>query len=233
VDIEVWSVGKVKFTADPEFQEPMIREAIDQRGDVAGVIIDYTDSDRDRITHDEYARVTGDVPDLVLFEGWLTGDRKAPPPAGVPGPATAATATPSQADVPLDAALAGRHAIWNTDLSRLAAHPLGPQIIRFMHATQEHDSAVRKVGLHYQLEVDRLHDVYRAAQDLARAVAAQQSQPVPEVAAVTAPAISAGPAYGEDADHYDPGDYADDDGERDTARRMDALDEAARLEAGL
>ena len=29
------------------------------------------------------------------------------------------------------------------------------------------------------------------------------------------------------------GEYGDDDGERDTARRMDALDEAARLEAGL
>ena len=83
MDIEVWSVGSTKFTADPEFQDPMIREAIDQRGDVASVIIDYTDSDRDRITYDEYARVTGDVPGLVLFEGWLTGDRDAPPPPAV------------------------------------------------------------------------------------------------------------------------------------------------------
>lgn len=81
MEIEVWSVGKAKFTADPEFQEPVIREAIDQRGDVADVIIDYTDSGRSNISHDEYARVTGDVPGLVLFEGWLTGDRDAVPPA--------------------------------------------------------------------------------------------------------------------------------------------------------
>ena len=85
MDIEIWSVGKAKFTADLEFQEPVIREAIDQRGDVASVIIDYTDSDRNDISYDEYARVTGDIPDLVLFEGWLTGDRNAPPPAHVPG----------------------------------------------------------------------------------------------------------------------------------------------------
>jgi len=82
MDIEVWSVGSAKFPADPEYQEPAIREAIDQRGDVASVIIDYTDSERSNISYDEYARVTGDVPGLVLFEGWLTGDRKAPPPAG-------------------------------------------------------------------------------------------------------------------------------------------------------
>jgi hypothetical protein len=81
MEIEVWSVGKTKFTADPEFQEPVIREVIDQRGDVADVIIDYTDSERSDISHDEYARVTGDVPGLVLFEGWLTGDRNTAPPA--------------------------------------------------------------------------------------------------------------------------------------------------------
>jgi hypothetical protein len=82
MEIEVWSVGKAKFTADAEYREPMIREAIDQRGDVADVITDYTDSERSDISHDEYARVTGDIPDLVLFEGWLTGDRNAPPPSG-------------------------------------------------------------------------------------------------------------------------------------------------------
>lgn len=81
MEITVWSVGRAKFTADPEFQEPVIREAIDQRGDVADVITDYTGSERSDISHDEYARVTGDIPDLVLFEGWLTGDRNAPPPA--------------------------------------------------------------------------------------------------------------------------------------------------------
>lgn len=81
MEIEVWSVGKAKFAADPEFQEPMIREAIDQRGDVASAIVDYTDSERSDISYDEYARVTGDVPGLVLFEGWLTGDRNAPPPS--------------------------------------------------------------------------------------------------------------------------------------------------------
>jgi len=71
-----------------------------------------------------------------------------------------------------------------------------------------------------------------AAETVMAAFAAQQPQPSPEPAAVTAQAITAGQrtAHGEDADHYDPGDYADDDGERDTARRMDALDEAARLE---
>lgn len=81
MEIKIWSVGKTKFTADTEYQEPMIREAIDQCGDVASVITDYTDSERVGISHDEYARVTGDVPGLVLFEGWLTGDRGAPPPA--------------------------------------------------------------------------------------------------------------------------------------------------------
>jgi hypothetical protein len=81
MEIEVWSVGKAKFTADPEFQEPVIREALDTRGDVADVIIDYTDSERSDISHDEYARVTGDDPGLVLFEGWLTGDQDAPSPA--------------------------------------------------------------------------------------------------------------------------------------------------------
>jgi hypothetical protein len=83
MEIEVWSVGKAKFTADAEYQEPMIREAIDQRGDVAGVIADYTDTERSNIDCDEYVRVTGDLPGLVLFEGWLTGDRDAPPPPTV------------------------------------------------------------------------------------------------------------------------------------------------------
>ena len=46
MEIEVWSVGKTKFKADTEYQEPAIREALDQRGDVAYVIIGYTDSDR-------------------------------------------------------------------------------------------------------------------------------------------------------------------------------------------
>jgi hypothetical protein len=81
MEIEVWSVGKTKFTADTEYQEPMIREVIDQRGDVAEVIADYTDTERSNISCDDYARVTGDLPGLVLFEGWLTGDRDAPPPA--------------------------------------------------------------------------------------------------------------------------------------------------------
>lgn len=80
MEIEVWSVGKAKFTADEEFQEPVIREVIDQRGDVASVILDYTDSERSDISSDEYARVTGDIPGLVLWEGRLTGDRNAPAP---------------------------------------------------------------------------------------------------------------------------------------------------------
>jgi hypothetical protein len=52
----------------------VIREVIDQRGDVADVIVDYTDSERSDISHDEYVRVTGDLPGLVLFEGWISGD---------------------------------------------------------------------------------------------------------------------------------------------------------------
>jgi hypothetical protein len=81
MDIEVWSVGKAKFAAGTEFQEPMIREALDTGGDVAATLIDCTDSERSDISYDEYARVTGNVPGLILFEGWLTGDRDAPPPA--------------------------------------------------------------------------------------------------------------------------------------------------------
>ena len=34
MEIEIWSVGRTRFTADKEFQEPMIREAIDQRAGV-------------------------------------------------------------------------------------------------------------------------------------------------------------------------------------------------------
>src|ERR1700722_11776820 len=92
MDIEVWSVGKVKFTADPGFQEQVIREVIDQRGDVADAVIDWTGSEWSDISHDEYARVTGDVPGLVLFEGWLTGDRNAPAPVPVDRESAAFTA---------------------------------------------------------------------------------------------------------------------------------------------
>jgi hypothetical protein len=102
--IEVWSVGSAKFTADPEYQEPMIREAIDQRGDVASVILDYTDSERSNISYDEYARVTGDVPGLVLFEGWLTGDRDAPPPAGALASEDIAARHAAEAGLPPEAA---------------------------------------------------------------------------------------------------------------------------------
>lgn len=45
--------------------------------------------------------------------------------------------SPTQADVPLDAALAGRHAVWNTDLSKVAAHPLGPWIVTAVLSTPQ------------------------------------------------------------------------------------------------
>jgi hypothetical protein len=104
MDIEVWSVGSTKFAADTEYQEPVIREAIDQRGDVADVILDYTDSERSNISYDEYARVTGDVPGLVLFEGWLTGDRNAPPPAGALASEDVAARHAAEAGLPPEAA---------------------------------------------------------------------------------------------------------------------------------
>jgi hypothetical protein len=104
MDIEVWSVGSTKFAADTKCQEPVIREAIDQRGDVASVIADYTDSERSNISYDEYARVTGDVPGLVLFEGWLTGDRDAPPPAGALAGEDVAARHAAEAGLPPEAA---------------------------------------------------------------------------------------------------------------------------------
>lgn len=79
--IKVYSRGETVFNADDKYQEPMIREAIDQRGDVADVITDYTDTERSDISHDHYAVVTGDDEALVLWRGWLTGDPEAPAPA--------------------------------------------------------------------------------------------------------------------------------------------------------
>ena len=38
MEIEVWAVGRAKFTADPEFQEPVIREAIDGTGTMSGIV---------------------------------------------------------------------------------------------------------------------------------------------------------------------------------------------------
>jgi hypothetical protein len=77
--ITVYSRGKTQIDADTEYQDPMIREAIDQRGDVAGVIVDYTETERSGITCDDYAIVTGDN-GRELWHGWLTGNRDAPPP---------------------------------------------------------------------------------------------------------------------------------------------------------
>ena len=89
--IRVYSRGGTDIDADGEYQEPMIREAIDQRGDVASVIVDYTDSERSDISHDEYAVVTGDG-GLELWRGWLTGDPAEAPPAEAAHPSGAVVA---------------------------------------------------------------------------------------------------------------------------------------------
>jgi chromosome segregation ATPase len=79
VKIKVFSRGKAVIDADHEYQEPMIREAIDQRAvDVGGVIIDYTDTERSNISYDQYAIVTGDG-GLILWQGWLTGGGRPAP----------------------------------------------------------------------------------------------------------------------------------------------------------
>lgn len=77
--ITVYSRGKTQIDADTEYQDPMIREAIDQRGDVAAVITDYTETERSNISCDDFAIVTGDN-GRELWRGWLTGNRDAPPP---------------------------------------------------------------------------------------------------------------------------------------------------------
>ena len=78
--ITVWSAGKTVIDADGEYQEPAIRDAIDGRIDIVETIVDYTDTERSDVSHDEYAVVTEDD-GTELWRGWLTGDPDAAPPA--------------------------------------------------------------------------------------------------------------------------------------------------------
>jgi len=82
VKIKVIEVGSTLIDADAEYQEPAIRAVLEYRrseGDVAGVIGDWTDSDRSNISTDDYAIACEDDGTL-LWHGWLTGDRNAEPP---------------------------------------------------------------------------------------------------------------------------------------------------------
>jgi hypothetical protein len=79
--IKVICVGETEFTADPEYCEPPVREAIagGDRDDVASTIVDYTDTERSNVSCDEHATVTADD-GTVLWAGWITGDPDAPAP---------------------------------------------------------------------------------------------------------------------------------------------------------
>jgi hypothetical protein len=82
VKIKIYSRGETEFDLDAEYQEPAIREAIeDGCNDVPSAIVDYTDNERSNISHDEYAVVTGDD-GRELWRGWLHGDQDEPAPDG-------------------------------------------------------------------------------------------------------------------------------------------------------
>lgn len=76
--IKVIEVGACLIDADGEFQEPAVRAAL-KFGDVAGIITDYTDTERSNISTDDYAIACEDDGTL-LWHGWLTGARDAEPP---------------------------------------------------------------------------------------------------------------------------------------------------------
>lgn len=83
--IKVFSRGTTDIDADAEYQEPAIREAIeDGCNDVGSQIVDYTDNERSDISHDEYAIVTKDD-GTELWRGWLTGNPDAAAPAEAAG----------------------------------------------------------------------------------------------------------------------------------------------------
>lgn len=78
--INIHSRGETEFALDGEYQEPAIREAIeDGCNDVASAIIDNTDNERSDISHDEYAVVSEDD-GTVVWSGWLDGDQETPAP---------------------------------------------------------------------------------------------------------------------------------------------------------
>lgn len=81
--IKVIEVGSTLIDADTEYQEPVVRAALEAGGDVADTIIDYTDCERSNISGDEYVIVHEDD-GTVLWQGWLTGqgdDVPCPPQA--------------------------------------------------------------------------------------------------------------------------------------------------------
>lgn len=85
--INVWSRGSTVISADPQYQEPAVREALAGRlsgdaGDdhVAMTVIDWTDSQRSDISHDQYAVISEDD-GTELWRGWLSLTQDAPPPA--------------------------------------------------------------------------------------------------------------------------------------------------------
>jgi hypothetical protein len=95
VKIKVISEGETVIDADTEHQEPAIRAALtslscEEAADdyVASTIIDYTDSERSNISHDQHATVTDDD-GTVLWEGWFDG-RDEPAPGAVIACLTAA-----------------------------------------------------------------------------------------------------------------------------------------------
>lgn len=84
--IHVTSQGKTVIDADLVYQEPAVRTVINDMAagsatgyDVASTIMDYTDTDKSNISHDEHAVVTEDD-GTVLWSGWLTGNPDAAPP---------------------------------------------------------------------------------------------------------------------------------------------------------
>ena len=86
VKIKVTSKGETEFAADSDYAEPAIREALkaaaaanDPRH-VALTIIDYTDTERSDIDHDQHATVTEDD-GTYLWSGWLDGAQRPDPDA--------------------------------------------------------------------------------------------------------------------------------------------------------
>jgi hypothetical protein len=74
--IKVYSQGATSIDLDAEYQEPAIREAIeDGCNDVASEIIDYTDTERSNISYEQYAVVTEDD-GTEKWRGWLGMGRK-------------------------------------------------------------------------------------------------------------------------------------------------------------
>ena len=81
--VKVYSLGETLIDLDSEYQEPAIREAIeDGCNDVASEIIDWTDTERSNISYDQYAVATEDD-GTERWRGWLgMGRENIPAPDG-------------------------------------------------------------------------------------------------------------------------------------------------------